>query len=448
MMAGKTRRKDFDGFHTLPGRKKNWLYDENAVNCDCSGGQLRMGIRASAFTFNGVSVSCPKSAGGIMASYLFKKKLANGEYKEIPVMVNTGGDFFVYNEGQKAFQIEERRLGLTKFVSFIDETHTPIGILISESGVFGYDTDTGLIRTEITEALPYGGIAANRLFVAVAPYTVAYSAPLSPLDFSSNIDDSGKLYLPKDAGTIVDIAVYRDDVYVFFQYGICKITVAGAARDFKVRSLTYVGEKILRGSVGEAGNVLAFLSEDGAYLFDGTKPKRLPYSKALDIGLESYCWHAVSGDRYVARYMTSMGEMRCVVVDSEDESWYFAFDCAGLTQSGEKAIFIYDRTWFILDRTGVLLSKEISRFVVRNEDFGTGGNKGLRKLIFQGSGSFALRVCSKGETQAQSLVFTNGRAEATVGLAGEYFDIEILPTEDCVIRSMRAEYSCAKGGVW
>lgn len=447
-MAGKTSRKDFDGFQTLAEGKKNWLCAENAVNCDCTGGRLRRGVGATEYVLDGTAVVAPSGLGKTVAAYIFQKKLANGEYTEIPVMVNEAGEFFVYDAAAKSFQKEATALGRTKFLNFIDETHTPIGILISEGGVWGYATETGLVQTEITEALPCGGIAANRLFVAVAPYTVAYSAPLAPLDFSADIDDSGKLYLPKDAGKIVDIAAYRDDIFVFFERGISKIAVAGAARDFEVRSLAYGGGRILDGSVGEAGNSLAFLSEDGAYLFDGAKAKKLPFSEPLDIGRGRDCWHAAIGDKYVARYTDGAGETRCVVVDGEDKTGYLAFDCEGLTQAGGRAIFVRDGKWLVLDGAGALPSGEISRFVARNADFGTGGNKGLRKLIFQGNGSFALRVSSKGETQAQSIVFANGRAEAPVGLAGTYFDIEILPEQDCVIRSVRAEYSCAKGGVW
>ena len=446
-MRGKTKRKDFNGFETLVQSGKNRLFSDGALNCDCSNGRLRRGLGSNVYALNGRVLTLPSGTGRIATAYLAQKKVAEGQYTDVPVCVDESGNFLFYLESSKTFKTLQKGMGRVKIIDFTVATHTPVTLVVGESGVWRFDPSIGLLKVGAYSTLPCGCVAAHRLWTAIAPYTILYSEALNPANFTLSMDDSGRLYLPKDAGKIVDLAAYRDKVYVFFERGICKISPAGAAREFSVTSLPYGGGRIFGGSVGEAGNSLAFLTEDGAYLFDGAKARKIIDGKALGLGKETICSCARCEDKYVVRYVDENDEWRGLVIDGAAENGYAFFVCEGLTQSQGRAVFVLNGRWFVLDGTGNLPVGEESRFIACAVDFGQDGNKGLRKLVFQGRGSFVVRVSSKGERQAQRLNFVNGRAETLIGLAGECFDLEIFPENDCEIRCVRAEYSCAKEGV-
>lgn len=121
---------------------------------------------------------------------------------------------------------------------------------------------------QILDAPKYLAVFKNHLFLSgdpTAPNVICHSDPLDGLSFTA-AGGGGQITVPFD---VVQIAPFRDELYVFGQSAIRKIVPDGA-NGFIVQDITDDLGCIASDSVVEVGGNLIFLSNDGIRPIAGT----------------------------------------------------------------------------------------------------------------------------------------------------------------------------------
>ena len=281
----------------------------------------------------------------------------------------------------------------------------------------------------------------NRVFIGTKVFKVAYSASEMAFTFASEtIDDSGTLYLPSDRGDVVALRTFQGRVYVFCERGIFRLKADGAARDFQLTAIEYGGGKIFGKTVGNCGDVIFFLAQDGLYRMRGDVVKRV--CKHLPIRPKEsgeFCNHGVSGDDFLVRYLEASGKRRTLVVDSEGKDGYFTSYFEGLGEHNGKTLCRYLDTVGMISPNGVLPTNGTYYFLSEKVDFGSRDRKTLTGLQFKGAGSFVCEVIADGKFYSQSLSFVNGTTVFDKPLRGKEFQFRFVLSKGTSIHSVTAE---------
>ncbi len=313
--------------------------------------------------------------------------------------------------------------------------------LFANGGLF-YQADDGM-QTVINEGVaPIACVYKNRVFCVIEPFTIAYSAALAPCDFSESIDDSGRISFPSEKGKIVGLLPFEESLFVFYEYGVSRLALAGRAREFTMEKLEYGGGKILQNSIGvcaTGGAKIFFLASDGLYAFDGKKARKI--CKNLDVKplqKNCVCQCAESLGKYFVTFQDGAGAQKTLVVDGETESGYYAFDLAGLSQVGGKAVCQLGDTLVEVVDAGALPSGSACSFQALDVRFGK-GVKTVKSLTFYGEGRMQATIKCNGRTVKKSLFFAKGVAKTPVRLRGETFDFILSLDKNTVIRRLDVE---------
>jgi hypothetical protein len=279
-------------------------------------------------------------------------------------------------------------------------------------------------------------------------------------DFEPSLNGAGQIDFNYERGEIVWIESFGEHIYVFFQYGIAKLTASGEGSEFVLSDIPYNGGHVMAKTVCTCENKLVFASYEGIFTLDGekcSKLKQFRYAPLKKNNLKA-CAAAV-GNRYFLYYVDEENVNRSTFVDLDDEmnaGEYFLL--YGLNNSGGKALFSCDYVYSYLDRDGNLPNGEKYVFNVERCDFGSNAEKSVKYLCLEGVGECAVTI--KGRTGSRSLHFDLGRKQTLqssgginvngadmvgaqrklVGLKGREFSFEFTLQKGCVIRKMTVEY--------
>lgn len=440
-LSQRAERVEYDGFALFESDKKGWLVASDSVNCDCRGGVLKGGLGVTLCLRDDGTVWDLSSAMPEADTYfLLPQKQSDGSYTEKLGYISKYGTVFLYNEEKDTLSSRHAFSGRMKPLTTMDGDGIVRMAFVGNDGVYLYNEEEGMTATEIGRALPVGCVLKNRLFCAIAPFTIAYCAPLAPKDFSNTVDDSGSISLPREAGEIVALIALGDCVYIFYQYGISKLTPSGAAREFTVETVGYRGGLIFGESVGVSGEKIFFLASDGLYSFDGRGAKRTCENltiKPIEAG--QVCAHAENEGYYFLRFTAEDGEERGVVVDGESEEGYFAFAAKGLSSWRGKTYCFIDSAFHIVKPNAELPLSAKHSFVAENISFGAEGLKTLKTLRFFGEGRIVVTLSNGRRSKRTELTLGGGFADMRAYMRGERFTLSIVLKTGALLSGLQAE---------
>jgi len=250
---------------------KDTLYATDSRNCNCLDGAMRMGVGVKVHTnSNGKVVKYAISETEIDCFFFTHKHLSSGEYRSmLCCLAKSGQYYFTYFDSTDFVEYLDMQLKPVKQIDyFLTADNEPYVMFFGESGVYMSQLEVWE-RTDSTVPVQCGCVWNDRAYAVIDPYTLIYSAPLEPLDFSDTIHDSGRIYIPRETGNAVAIKPFNGKLYLFSDYGITEIEPAGSATDFKQKKIAYQGGRIVPGSIGECRGKLYFFALDGVYAFDG-----------------------------------------------------------------------------------------------------------------------------------------------------------------------------------
>lgn len=437
------RRVAYDGF-AVGNKKDGVLSADECRNCDCRGGVLRGGVGLDTFVSDkGNEI---KLAAALAQPKRFFKTAVQDNYgvwTGVIGYVTEENVVYVYDEGASAWE-KQGAFSLPVFpVTAIDSDCVPQTLFVGENGVFLWRDGKGMLATEITEPVVAACFFRGRLFVAIAPFTVRYSAPYAPTDFADSLDDGGSIVFYSDKGNIVAFAPLKNALCIFYERGIAVIEYAASGSGFVRKDVAYGGGRIFGRSVGVCavgGEKAVFLADDGLYVFDGNRVKRT----CENIGIfpkrdTRVCDYAQIDGRYVLTYTDERDGLKTVVLDVESGEGCFAFVPTGLGGGDGVALCAYGNKVRRLCLGGDLPDGEERIFTAHGVEFGNVGVKTLKTLAFTGDGEFTMTVKNGKKEKNFAVVLKNGRACVRVDMRGRAFDLAFVLQKGAAVRSVAAD---------
>ena len=176
---------------------------------------------------------------------------------------------------------------LDEFITISDFEFTSIptalNFRVGGKEVMGFSSPTNEFLVWYCDAEPY--VVENlpkfdsiclhngRLFAidSTKNYLVRFSSILNPLDWAESqaSTSGGSIELNDFKGSLKNLVSFLDNVYVFSDFGISKISSFVANSNFGVSNVYSSSSKIFCNTACVCGNNIFFLSEDGLYKFDG-----------------------------------------------------------------------------------------------------------------------------------------------------------------------------------
>ncbi len=347
------------------------------------------------------------------------------------------GTLHYFTNGDKEFVMTDL-LGLErKPIIAMDGEGKTYPLFVGGGVLYKSEDETKMVINESVE--PIACVYKNRVFCVIRPFTITYSAALAPCDFSETIDDSGRISFPSERGRIVGLLPFEESLFVFYEYGISRLSLAGRAREFAMEKIEYSGGEILQNSMSVCsadGAKIFFLAKDGLYAFDGKKARKICKNLAVK-PLQNYCiCRCAEGlGKYFVTFQDETEAKKTLVVDGATETGYYAFDLLGLSQVGGKAVFQCRGTIVEVADGGSFPIGETGSFQAREVRFGK-GVKTLKSLTLYGEGQVGVTINCKGKTVRKNLFFEKGVAKMPVRLRGETFDFILSFDKNTVIRRL------------
>lgn len=296
-----------------------------------------------------------------------------------------------------------------QIVGFFDPERGEQFIAINESGVYPLTP----AAASSAAAGAAGGVCAcvscERL-VSAKDFTVRWSKPLSPHDWTQNLQDAGFLDLPSASGKILFMSELNDKVYLLRERGMDELNLRGNTLAFRAESVPYPGGRVIENSAALCGGKIVFAAENGLYSFDGVKIKRLSECGFFEILPEKGITAVCSAGIYYAAVVCKDGENRIWAVDPVSERGHFLRMKAEMLAGGEELLALCKGSLYAFEKKG-LPAEGRGECVLVTERSLLGlspRRKYLDGVTIQGEGTFRL------EARAEK-----GAVRAVVGEAGK-----------------------------
>lgn len=145
----------------------------------------------------------------------------------------------------------------------------PILFVGGKNGVEWFCNDeffTALEKEVIDMCLHY-----ERLFIVVAEKhnSVWFSKSGIPTEWDHDIDKGGYINFDGTLGEVNTIKSFNNYLYIFCDYGIYRLTAYGDQTQFNLKKIYTSSGRIFAKTVTQCGEYIAFVGEDGLFLFDG-----------------------------------------------------------------------------------------------------------------------------------------------------------------------------------
>lgn len=436
--ANKRKYVVFDKFSTICDEDGNGTLGAiDSINCTTADGGLSAGVGMTLYyTANDEEVEYDKNVE--ICQYFTYKNWDEG-VQSIGVMAENGAMFYV-DEEELPIKIYKNFMHKMDVYNCVDGDLTDIILAVGPAGIFAY-REEGEQRSEL-KRVNCSCICRDRLFVCLDSYVVRYSEPLEYLHFNETVDDSGVLYLPSGYGEPMAMVAYKENVYVLYAYEIVEIKTAGAARDFRMRILPYVGGKIIENGVRVFGDKLLILAEDGIYMFDGNAIKKAYQQLGIQAKKNSRIFNsAVCADKLLIRYVDRNNKDTSAVLYPDGEYGYYATFMSGLGEYRGRVFCVYNNRLYNVQDNSYIPSAESRFFRSVEQNFGILGVKTLKALHFEGKGIVDIDVYVDGvkKTSRPMARFVDGKATLRLDVRGESFSFLFWVATGSEIWRMTAE---------
>ncbi len=306
------------------------------------------------------------------------------------------GRFYAYASGSLYVREEGafvRRSGCTvpsDIVGFISREGTAQTYAVCRDETYKINYN----GTETVSALGGGDCAAlynERLFSAKGD-RVAYTQALTPQSAGVGVQGRGYIDLPHENGNILRMTGLENKLFLFRERGISYLRVLGDNLNFNAGSVTCSFGRLNARSVAKCGGKIAFLSESGFFLFDGTVCERISVSDDIDFTVSAE--GAGQGGKYYAAVTLKSGERALFAYDFFEKSSYLLNYRAQSVVFAEQMYFSVGNNLYTLTECGL---PQGERATVETELTLLGlsdGNKYLDAVVIEGTGYFSVEVRS------------------------------------------------------
>ena len=450
----------FDKFYGAGVAGRGELVARRAKNCDFEGGALQCGFGSIKYRpdfdiereiATGASIyGNPKLVFTVLVDSTTLGKVVR------TIGVQTKIDrIFIYDPDSDVVKHVYMPKTLLRALNYTYPAGGTKAIFCCEDLLLFYDLvnkNTKIMTDTLTGACLYH----ERLFVSTKD-AVKYTVPTEVSNFEADFYGGGEIKFQDLRGEIVWLETLGEEVFVFMQYGIARISAPGVGNEFRVYDIPYGGGHIIPRTICVYEQKLVFAAYDGIYVFDGKKCSKIQdfrYAPLKNLNLKAGA--GCSDNRYFLYYLDEEGQERSLAVDLENRrntcEYYLLH---GVNQSGGKALCATDYVYSYLDRKGNLAKGEAYTFESDLQDFGSTEEKSLKYVTLYGTGVCTVIVKGMfGEKMIRidlgDMSVNGGGTSAMkrfrVGLRGREFSFEFTLQKGCVIEKMAVEYD-ELGGV-
>ncbi len=206
----------------------------------------------------------------------FSKHNQDYEY----ALIALGSDNVIYFINM--FGYDDTIYTLNEFV--FQETPNAITFRVNGEDVIGFCSPSDSLMVWYCDKMPYQVESApkfssiclhnQRLFAIDSEknYLVRYSSNLNPLDWSTSsvsVTSAGSIELNDYKGSLKNLISFQDNVFVFRDFGISKISSYSNYSKFSATNIFNSSAKVFCNTATICGTDIFFLCEDGLYKFDG-----------------------------------------------------------------------------------------------------------------------------------------------------------------------------------
>ncbi len=418
------------------GEDKDTLYATDSENCDCGTGTITCGLGYELFT------NCTGGSYLPSATLTEAKRVCAVPYYEEDA-TTLSFRLYVWAKNYNIHVYDKKLAAYRKAFTFVTDAFPVVGendttglelALYCSAGVW---TDTGK-RPSTTRTMA-GCSFAHRVFYAIHPQKLIYSAALNSADFTGTEKEGGWIDLGLEGGGVIGLIPFAGDLYIFRSNGIWKLKANGATPDFELKKLTYGEGRIYSKSVAVCGENIFFYAANGLIKFDGNHFERVCEDMEILPNVKSDEFRGCYAEgKYILQYLDTEGVKRSLTVAPDGKSAYFGFYKHGLYEFHGNSLFIESMSVNCLSKYGSLPSGKKYYFQTAT-GFGISGRKTLRNIRLNGRGSCVLTVGNGKESKTFSYNLTDGSSAFDVRMKGESFSLSIELSMDSEIDGLTAE---------
>ena len=413
-------------------------------NCDCRGGILRAGVGLKKYLGeNGEHLAMTMDVNSAVRHTFFVTLNADGAQVNTQAVYLVGVDGYLYQRQEDGSSSQKVYLGnnVSQF-AMKGENKVIYNFFCGENSV--YVTVNGSDFKMISTIDNVGAcICKKRCLILSKNGDLLYTSPLNPLEASGNDPDGvGTIYLPVKYGAPVGIKEYKGKVYLFFERGICKLSVSAKATENTLEEVGYHGGNIcLRGQAVTSKGIL-FLASEGAYYLRNDHVERVcehlpigPCAAGMRCGV-GYCDDLVIFSYF--RERAGGTEAKRIVLYADGKDGYFTESYGAL--SGNAYTYVSGKFYtFSKDGEGILRNQQA--YFLSEELFpAETKRKRLKRLILKGEGSVTVGVQCGVSERKYPLVFQGGVVKMRLLDRGKAFALRFYLGEGAFVSGVEIEY--------
>ncbi|MDE7330322.1 MAG: hypothetical protein K2N30_04475 [Clostridia bacterium] len=255
-------------------------------------------------------------------------------------------------------------------------------------------------QSALPEKLPFksgifGGVSKSGRVFAIDKednFIIRWSGKNGGLDWEEGIDGAGWLRLSPEKGKILNIAVYNEKLVALCEYGLALLTAYGTPENFKLQYIDGATGKVYANTACVAGGKLAFFTENGLRLFDGTKVEAPCFEIETDVSNPRFSFGA-DGVYFLCADSVNLQRRVIFAVDIVNS-------CAYIVDLPATAAYINGNVFCFADG-GIYELKRGGGFTFTSgrTDFGVRGKKALVSVFAGNENPADIEVISDGKSR-------------------------------------------------
>ena len=407
-------------------------------NCRFENGRLEAGVGVAIHGefFSGPLVQFFQENN--VKCFALSSKTASSGTSPIAFLLCDSGYVYVYNGASSHFIESDLRFSTpAELVLMMNQAGGSEVAVFDSSGIYTVRQDGSCLRTYTGKTARMGVFLHGRLYFS-SEYAVHCTSPFSFEELAADGDNCGRVLVDRALGQIAAMTAYGEKLFVLQERGAFFLEGGGAFRDFTVKRLERLGGRAVENGVCVIGKEILYLCEDGLYKRLENGDGRLLSNRVEEIDFSLPVVMTAVGSACRIAFIDWMGNNRARIFSASDGSSYESFLIDMPTGKNETCGVLEDRI-VRLEKGGGVPSGEACIALSYPTDFGSLGEKVLRKLSVCGRGEVRMTVRSERGVRSFSMQLIGG-GEAEFALKGRRFDLEIELKAEAAVESVQIEY--------
>lgn len=442
-LKGKEEKKQavFSSFGEKESKEGN-LSPASYKNCDCQGGSLRGGIGLrKCLDENGGHLSMGMSVNSAVPHAFFVTLNEDGMQGNTQAVYLVGVDGYLYKRLDNGNPWQRVYVGNNVVhCAMKGENRVIYNFFCGDRLV--YATVNGSDFKSITTVENVGAcVCKKRCFILTKNGELLYTAALDPFEVDTTDPDGvGTIYLPVKYGKPTGVKEYEGKVYVFFEKGICRLSVSAKATENTIEEIGYHGGNIcLRGQAAAREGIFFLASEGLYYLHNDRVEKACEHLPIGPCAVEGVCSVGYCDDLVIFSYQKKgKSEAKRLVVYGDGKDGYFTDSYGWL--SGSEYTYVNGKFYTYAKDCVDIQRKQQPSFSSEQLSFGSAKRKHLKRLSLKGEGSVTVGVQCGERERKYPLVFQDGVASTRLLDKGKSFALHFYLDAGSLVSGVEVEY--------